>query len=132
MFKKTSAFIKGTWDGVPDESNFTQNEEVYASRQEFIADCVNEDIYDLANEYKISGDVIEPTLFELSADGKVLIFTRTFVDQSAWERYKSDSRWEPQNSLIKGYNVEAAPTPEQIGTFNEVEGIYYHSVAELS
>jgi len=132
MFTKTSALIRGTWDGVPDESKFTQNEGEYATKDDFVNDFANPDLSSLVNEYKISGDVFGEANYEMSADGKVLIFTRTFRDEVVWNIFKEDSGWATENAVTKLYDVVVAPTPEQIGTFNETERLYYHSVAHLS
>jgi len=128
-FKKTYAFIRGSWDGTPGASNFTQSETVFGSTSEF-ADYVNPDIVSLVEEYIISGDIIQRA-HALSADGKVRINTAEYVDEAAHDAYAADSRWSAEIGATKQYDVEKAPTPEDVGTFDEVNNIYYHSSAHL-
>ena len=128
-FKKTYAFKKGSWDGTPADSNFTQSIDVFGSTNEFI-DYVDADLVALIAEYVASGDVIQRTR-ALSGDGKVKINTTEYVDEAAHDAYASDPRWGAESEATKQYNVEEAPTPEDVGTFNEVEKIYYHSSAHL-
>jgi len=129
MFKKTSAFIKGTWDGTPDESNFTQSEEEYSSPDDFVDySCL--DTKNISRDYTDSGVLISTTK-TMSADGKVMISTKEYLDEASWNIYRQDERWAAENAVTKKYDVEIAPTPEQVGTFNEEERVYYHSVAHL-
>lgn len=130
-YKRTYAFIRGTWDGAPGSSNFTQDVDTFTTSEEFISDYGQDvDIKDLTEEYMASGDVTNKVR-ELSADGKVKITTTEYVDEAAHDAYAGDSRWAAEFSLTKAYNVELAPIPEDVGTFNEGERVYYHSVAHL-
>lgn len=128
-FKKTSAFIKGSWDGVPDESNFIQSETLHANLLEF-TNYVDSGITNLLSEYDISGDIVLRQGI-LTADGKVMITTKEFVDEATWNTFRQDSRWDTENVVTKKYDVEEAPTPEQVNTFDEINQIYYHSSAHL-
>lgn len=128
-FKKTYAFIRGSWDGTPGDSNFSQSGTVFASTTEF-ADYADPDIASLVEEYVMSGDVTQRAR-ALSADGKVRINTTEYVDEAAHDAYAGDSRWSAEIGATKAYDVEEAPTPEDVGTFNEGSGIYYHSSAHL-
>lgn len=130
-YKKTYAFIRGTWDGVPGKSNFTQAPTVFATTREFTANYpVDSQLGELVDEYVVSGSVTQRTK-ELSADGKVKINTTEYTDQAAHDSYAADPRWGAESTLTKAYNVEEAPTPEDVNTFNEELGIYYHSSAHL-
>lgn len=128
-FKKTYAFIKGSWDGTPGSSNFTQSETVFATPEEF-ADYADADIAALVSEYIAAGDIVHRSR-AISGDGKVRINTAEYIDEAAHDAYAADSRWSAEIEATKGYNVEEAPTPEDVNTFNEAEGIYYHVVAHL-
>jgi len=129
-FKKTLAFIKGSWDGVPGESNFTQSETVHAALPEFIDYDISKDIANIIDEYVASGDLMNRQK-ELSADGKVLISTKEYVDEASWTSFREDSRWDQESAVTKGYDVELAAAPEDVGTFHEGNRIYYHSSAHL-
>ena len=128
-FKKTYAFIRGSWDGTPGDSNFTQSEVVFESTSEF-ADYADQDIASLVGEYIESGDIVQRSRV-LSADGKVRINTTEYIDEATHDAYAGDSRWAAESAATKSYNVEEAPTPEDVGTFNEGSRIYYHTSAHL-
>lgn len=82
-FKKTYAFIRGTWDGVPGESNFTQDPTVFASPEEFVADYYDDiNLTEVVTEFVGSGDIINRAR-AMSADGKVKINTTEFFDEAA-------------------------------------------------
>lgn len=126
-YKKTYAFIRGTWDGEASTSNFTQDNTIFASVDEFYQDYSNIDINSLINEYE--GLVTRSKT--ISADGKVMIVTTEYVDEAMHNAYAYDSRWEAAAAASRGYEVKEAPTPEDVNTFNEGSRIYYHSVAHL-
>jgi len=128
-FKKTSAFIRGTWDGTPDESNFTQDADVFVDPLDFF-DYVDAGLVALVDEYETSGDLVT-RMEELSADGKVLICTKEYVDEAAHTAFAADPRWSTEDSVTKKYDVELAAAPEDVGTFDEVNQIYFHSSAHL-
>lgn len=128
-FMKTRAYIRGSWDGVPGESNFTQNETEYTSVVNFY-DYKNDDIEEVLAEYLMSGDLIN-RVKEMSVDGKVLISTKDYIDEAAYVAFSADPRWSGEEAVSKGYDVEEAPTPEDVNTFNEGSRIYYHSSAHL-
>jgi len=128
-FKKTYAFIRGTWDGAPGSSNFTQDSAVFATPEEFVVGYTPDpDIEALLNEYTTSGDIISRSR-DLSSDGKVKINTTEFIDETACNACAADSRWGGESELTKAYNVEEAPAPEDVNTFNG--DVYYHSSAHL-
>jgi len=130
-FKKTYAFIRGTWDGTPGSSNFVQDADVFASTEEFLGDYVPDaDIAELVDEYVNSGDIINRSR-DLSADGKVKINTTEFIDEAAHDAYAVDARWAAEAALTKAYDVELAAAPEDVNTFDEPGRIYYHSSAHL-
>lgn len=128
-FKKTSAFIRGTWDGAPDASNFTQDATVFATPAEFTA-YADADMIALFTEYINSGDVLNFDK-DLSSDDKVLISTIEYVDEAAWTAFKNDARWAAENDVTKLYDVELAAAPEDVNTFDEPGRVYYHSSAHL-
>ncbi len=130
-FMKTYAFTRGTWDGEIGNSNFVQDPEVFATVEEFLADYTQDaDIIELVGEYVLSGDLIANQK-ELSADGKVLIFTKEYFDESSWGSFRADARWASENEATKIYDVEVPAAPEDVGTFDEGNRIYYHSSANL-
>lgn len=130
-YKKTYAFIKGSWDGIPESSNFIQEATVFSSPEEFLADYKeNPELSSVINEYVASGDIIVRTR-DLSEDGKVKINTTEFIDEAAHDACSADSRWDGETEVTKSYSVEKASTPEDINTFDEPGRIYYHSVAHL-
>ena len=128
-FKKTSAFIRGAWDGEPDVSDFTQEATVFADPSEFVT-YADAGISELIDEYITAGKILQSAK-EISADGKVLITTREFDEETSWEAFKDDSRWDTEISVTKKYDVELAPAPEDVNTFDEDNLIYYHSSAHL-
>lgn len=128
-FKKTSAFIKGSWDGTPDESNFIQSGIIHVNILEFV-NYVDDGIRSLLDEYDSSGDLIN-RLTELSPDGKVLISTKEYLDEDIWNMFRNDLRWNTENVVTKKYDVEIASAPEDVNTFDEGNRIYYHSSAHL-
>jgi len=130
-FKKTYAFIRGSWDGTPGSSNFTQDPDVFTTCKEFVENYTPDvDISELIHEYETSGDIINRSK-ELSLDGKVKINTTEFINEAAANACAADPRWDGESTLTKAYVVELAPTPEDVNTFDEPGGIYYHSSAHL-
>jgi len=90
-FKKTYAFIKGSWDGTPGSSNFTQDPATFATPEDFI-DYSDQDLKDLVGEYVGSGDITQRAR-DMSADGKVKNNTTEYVDEAAHDLYAGDSSW---------------------------------------
>jgi len=128
-FKKTYAFIRGTWDGTPGSSNFTQDADVFATCEEFVDGYTPDaDMIELVEEYIASGDIVNRAR-DLSSDGKVKINTTEFVDEAAHDACSADPRWNGESTVTKFYNVEEAPTPGDVNTFNG--DVYYHSSAHL-
>ena len=128
-FKKTYAFIKGSWDGTPGSSNFTQEATVFSTPGEFFASYTPDaNISALVDEYVASGDIVSRAS-DLSADGKVKINTTDFLDEAAHDACVADPRWDAESTLTKAYDVELAPAPEDVNTFNG--DVYYHSSAHL-
>ena len=129
-FKKTYAFIKGSWDGTPGSSNFTQDATVFATPEEFVSDYSSADSKAVVDEYNTSGDVVQRAI-GLSADGKVKLNTIEYIDEAAHDAYVADGRWGDEEAATKVYDVELAAAPEDVNTFNEPGKIYYHSSAHL-
>ena len=128
-YKRTYAFTRGTWDGTPGSSNFTQDPTVFATTEEFIAGYTPDaDLAALILEYETSGDILVRSR-ELSVDGKVKINTTEFFDQAAHDACAADIRWNVESELSRAFDVEEAPVPEDVNTFNG--DIYYHSSAHL-
>ena len=128
-YKITHALIKGTWDGTPGSSNFTQDPAVFATVEEFFSDYASDqDMVDVLNEYLASGDITQRAR-ALSVDGKVKINTTEFIDEAAHDAFVGDPRIDAENVLTKCFSVEEAPTPGDVNTFNG--DIYYHSAAHL-
>jgi len=122
-FKKTYAFIRGTWDGTPGSSNFTQSNDIFITKEEFTS-YVTADMINIVEEYLASGDIIQRAS-ELSADGKTLVVTTEFIDESTHDDYLSDSRWDDEPANVKYYDVAEATMPADIGTFDEGNKLYF-------
>jgi len=130
-FKKTWAFVRGSWDGVPWESSFTKDDSAYISVEDFNADFISDpDMADLVSEYLASGALINSAR-ELDATGKVRLNTIEFIDEETFTAYVTDPRTAAEKEVTYAYHVEEASTPEQIGSFDEVNRVYYHTVAHL-
>jgi len=129
-FKISYAFIKGSWDGTPGSSNFTQSTDVFATPAEFYASYSSVDSKAVVDEYNVSGDIVQRAI-AISADGKVKINTIEYIDEAAHDAYVADGRWSAEESATKVYNVEEAAAPEDVNTFDEGNEIYYHSSAHL-
>jgi len=129
-FKITEAYIRGSWDGVPGESNFTQDDKVVTSRLsiDFYSDYADEDIYDIIDEYR---PYVLDRMRYITPDGKVMINTIVFVDKDVHDQYMADPRWESEKKATKKYKVVKAEREEDINTFDEENGIYYHSSEHL-
>jgi len=128
-FKKTYALIKGSWDGTPGSSNFSQESTVFSTPEEFFSDyAADVNIVSILNEYIASGDIIQRARV-LSSDGKVKINTTEFIDEAAHDAFVADNRIDAESILTKCFTVEEAPTPEDVNTFNG--DVYYHSAAHL-
>ena len=130
-YKISFAFKKGTWDGVPEASNFTQSETTYNDTAEFALDYSNADITAIINEYVGANQITNRQSIIVVPDGKVRINTTEFIDEATRLTYSADSRWAAEEAVTKGYAVELAPTPEDVNTFDEDLEVYYHTSEHL-
>ena len=122
-FKKSYALKRGTWSGTPYESDFTQDETVFASIAEFLS-YVDENLLNFSYAAYNNGYIIR-TEKMLSPDGKMLYTTKEFIDEASHDAYINDSTFSVEEEVTKVYTIQLAEQPEDVDTFDEVNRIYY-------
>jgi hypothetical protein len=128
-FKKTYVLKRGTWDGTPYESNFTQDAGSFASISEFLS-YVDQPLLDFGNAAYSTGDVIRNEKM-LSTDGKLMFSTKEYVDEATHDAYVNNVVFATEEAATKSYTVELTEVSEEVGTFDEENRIYYSDFEHL-